>query len=249
MIDFHTHILPNIDDGAENVEIATRLLQAEVEHGVSEIVFTPHYYGKTTVGQFLSLRVEALESIRGSIPNTVRFRSGAEVLMTGVNDPTDEALCALAVEGTKCVLMEFPFDTKWSERLFERVSDFIADTGYTPVIAHVERYAEALRNPSVVTFLARMGCYIQLNTRAFLDKESRRFAFALLKHGLVHCLGTDTHDENLRAPDYAAVKYAVEKAGYGSEWNEIQWSMGKILAGETVLKTFGRVKKFGMFYF
>ena len=48
MIDLHTHILPDIDDGARDVETSLALIKAEKEQGVKEIVFTPHYYGKKT---------------------------------------------------------------------------------------------------------------------------------------------------------------------------------------------------------
>ena len=249
MIDVHTHILPNIDDGASSVSVSQQLLALEAEQGVKELVFTPHYYGKRTVSEFLALRANAVDQIRIFMPEGMKFRSGAEVHLTGINDPSDEALCELAIEGTKCVLVEFPFSTAWSDRLLERVGSFIADTGYTPIVAHAERYAEVLSSPSVVFELVRMGCLIQLNTRAFLEKNTRRFAFALLKHGLAHCIGTDTHDTETRAPDYKAAEAAVCQAGYEAEWTELQWCMRMVLAGEAVRKPFSPVKKFGKFYF
>ncbi len=249
MIDIHTHILPNMDDGASSVEVSAELLRMEAEQGVREIVLSSHYYGKNTVEEFIQLRQEALNKIQAVIPDGIKVRLGAEVLMTGINDPSDETLCALAIEGTKCVLLEFPFTLRWSPLLFERVSDFIAETGYTPIIAHTERYLEVMKNPSLVTQFVQMGCLIQLNSCAFIEKRTRRLALALVKHGLVHCLGTDAHDLDRRSPDYAEAKALMEKWGYASEWNEIQWQMGKILAGERVNKPYGKVKKFGRIYY
>ena len=249
MIDIHTHILPNMDDGAISFDVAVELLKMEAEQGVQELVFTPHYYGKTTVQDFLSARAEAFKKIQNAIPQGLKTRLGAEVMMTGINDPSDEALCSLAIEGTKCVLLEFPFTLRWSSLLFERVSDFIAETGYTPIIAHIERYREVARNPLLVTQLVQMGCLIQLNACALIDKRSRRLALALIKHGLVHCLGSDTHDLERRAPDYAKAKTQIERLGGESEWKEIQWQMGKILAGETTHKPYDNVRKFGRWYY
>ncbi|MBE7068091.1 MAG: hypothetical protein E7381_02185 [Clostridiales bacterium] len=249
MIDIHTHILPNMDDGANSFEVSVELLKMEAEQGVKELVFTPHYYGKTTVQDFLSARGEAFKKIQNAIPPGVKTRLGAEVMMTGINDPSDESLCALAIEGTKCVLMEFPFTLRWSPLLFERVSDFIAETGYTPIIAHVERYVGVARNPFLVTQLVQMGCLIQLNSCAFTDKRLRRLALALLKHGLVHCLGSDSHDLDRRMPDYAQAKTVMERLGYEAEWKEIQWQTGKILTGETALKPYSQVRKFGWIYY
>ncbi len=249
MIDIHTHILPNVDDGARSVEDAQQLLQMEIEQGVKEIVFTPHYYGKQTVSTFIELCQNAHEQIRPFLPADIKTRLGAEVHLTGINDPSDEALCALAIEGTKYVLFEFPFNERWSNRLLERVNSFINDTGYTPIIAHIERYYEALSSPMIVFELVRMGCLVQLNTRAFLEKSTRRFAFALLKHGLVHCVGTDAHDIKNRAPDYLQAQNVVKKAKLDTEWTELQWCMRMILAGEAVRKPFSLVRKLGKFYF
>ena len=67
---------------------------------------------------------------------------------------------------------------KWSSRLFERLSIFMADTGYTPIIAHVERYEQVLKDPSLLTTLAQMGCLLQINAGAFLKRQTKRFALA-----------------------------------------------------------------------
>ncbi|MBQ7924556.1 MAG: hypothetical protein IJ329_04545 [Clostridia bacterium] len=249
MIDIHTHILPNIDDGADSVSAASELLRMEAEQGVKEVVFTPHYYGTTTAEKFLALRETAKKSIEEYIPRGMKVRSGAEILLTGVNDPTDETICALAIEGTKCVMFELPFASHWSEHLLDRISDFIAETGYTPIIAHVERYTEALDNPSIITYLVQMGCLIQLNTHAFLEKSTRRFALALMKHGLVHCIGTDAHDPEKRAPEYAEAREVIRKKKRIDEFTNVQWCMKKILAGEALRNPYGQVKKIGKYYF
>ena len=249
MIDMHTHILPNIDDGADDISTAAELLRLEAEQGIKEIVFTPHYDGKKNVAEFLELRMEAFESIKKYVPKGMKTRLGTEVLLTGINDPTDEALCALAIEGTKCVLIELPFSAEWSDRLWDKLANFVSDTGYTPIIAHVERYQEALENPIVVSYLIDMGCLIQLNAEAFLKKKTRRFAFALLKHGLVHCISTDTHDLSSRAPDYQEVKALICKKGCEDEWTDVQWCMKKILVGEAVRKPKKNVRKLWNWYF
>lgn len=250
MIDIHTHVLPELDDGAKNERESAELLRQEREQGVSEIVFTPHYYGKKRpLREFVEQRKAALEKIRESIPEGMRFRLGAEIHVTGVNDPPDDVLCALAVEGTKCVLLEFPFTKKWGRGLLQRVNEFINETDYVPVVAHIERYKEAQKNPAIVAQLVQMGCLIQVNTHAFLDKRTKRFAFALLKNGLVHCLGTDTHSPLTRPPDYAAAKEAVERAGYAKEWKRIQRNMYKLLNDESIRITYKPVKKFLGLYF
>ena len=248
MIDLHTHILPNVDDGASNAQVSAQLLQMEFEQGVTQVALTPHYYGRRSVDEFLEKRKKALDSIMPYVPTGMKVIVGAEVLLTGVNDPTDDALCALAIENTKYVLFELPFQ-RWRESLLERIADFIEETGYTPIIAHVERYVEVLKNPSILTYLAELGCLIQVNTSAFLDKRMKRFAFALLKKGLVHCIGTDAHNVENRTVDYAEAKCAIEKKGMLAEWNGVQWCMQKVINGELVLLPCKTVRKFGVWYF
>ena len=248
MIDFHTHILPQIDDGAKSPAVAAEMLKMEYEQGAKEVLLTPHYYGKYTESQFMLLRAEAHDKVKPLLPDGVKARLGAEILITGVNDPADEALCALAIEGTKCVLFELPYGA-WNERLLPRISNFIADTGYSPVIAHVERYEEIWRNPVIVTMLVNMGCYIQVNADAFFEKHTKGLAYALLKHGLVHCIGSDAHDEKLRKPNLLKLKEEWQAKGREAEWDELQWCMRTLLSGERLMKPYGKVRKIGKWYF
>lgn len=249
MIDFHTHVLPNVDDGAKDEIVSEAILRQEYEQGVRRIVCTPHYYGKRKLDCFLRMRKEAERKIRGFVLPDTEIRLGAEVHITGVNDPPYDALCALAIEGTKCVLFEFPFLTEWSMNLPEKVAGFISETGYTPVIAHAERYTEFLKNPQRLADFIRMGCYVQLSTGAFLKRATRRFAVMALKKGLVQCLGTDAHNADTRAPDYAAAKEVAYKAGCRKQWDYVQNFMGRILSGETPHVAYTSMRKIGKLYF
>ena len=233
MIDIHTHILPHFDDGAKDTQIARQMLDAERAQGVKTVVITPHFYGKRySPQQFLKRRDEAFALIKDTFPEGVEVRLGAEVHFTGINLPDFEELCLLAIEGTKCLLLEFPFTTKWTKALMDMLSDFIDETGYTPIIAHIERYEEVRKRPAYVTELVNMGCLLQVNAQAFVDKKDRGFAFALLKRGLVHCIGSDAHDMEMRSPDLTEAKKAIEKAGFAEQWERSQEITAKILSGE-----------------
>lgn len=250
MIDIHTHILPSVDDGAKNVEISREMLQAERAQGVETVVITPHYYGKFSPERFLERRSEAYEQIKDTVPEGLELRLGAEVHFTGLNMPEYDELCRLAIEGTHYILIEFPFQQKWNGMMLDKLSEFAYETGYTPIIAHVERYGEVRKNPAVLTRLAQMGCLIQVNTRSFLDKKEKGFAFTLVKHNLVHCIGSDAHDTDLRAPDMQQAKAAFVAAGYAEEWERIQLISKDILADKRVFVSIDKpVKKFFGRYF
>lgn len=229
MIDIHTHILPCLDDGAKNKAEALELLQILKAQGVKSVALTPHYYGKKySVEDFLLERERAFAEIQKEIPENMQVFLGAEVHLTGVNDPTDEKLCALAIGTTKCVLVELPFFTKWSNALLERLSEFVSDTGYTPIVAHIERYDEVKKNPKRIRELIDIGCLIQVNTRAFIERRTKRFAFKLLRKDMVHCLGTDAHDLLQRPPDYTQAKDYVYQKGYVKQWERVQTVMENI---------------------
>lgn len=246
MIDMHTHILPHIDDGAKDSTMSAFMLKKEAEQGVKTVVLTSHYYGrKHGPSRFLERRASAFERIKDKIPEGLEVRLGAEVHFTGVNVAEYDELCKLAIEGTKYILIEFPFTEKWTYELLDKLADFISETGYTPIIAHVERYREIQKRPAYITELIDMGCLMQVNTRAFLDKKDRKLAYALLKKGMAHCIGTDSHDLENRAPNYTEAENAVKKAGFAEEWTAMQANMAKILAGEKVeISPPKRLKKF-----
>ncbi len=246
MIDIHTHILPRFDDGAKDLATSEAMLRAELAQGVDTLVLTSHYYGKKRSPQgYLEKRAAAYEQLSPHIPEGLDVRLGAEVHFTGVNMPEYEELAKLTIEGTNYILIEFSFTRVWTNTLMETLADFIDQTHCIPIIAHVERYSQVQKNPTLCSELMEMGCLLQVNAASFLEKEARGLAFALLKHGYAHCIGSDTHDMGERAPKLALARRAVEKAKLLPEWEMAQALMKRIVAGEQVCVERGKpIKKF-----
>ena len=175
MIDIHTHILPHLDDGAKNTRMSVAMLETLQQQGASAVVFTPHFYGKrTTPDEFIKRRRNMFEHIRDQIPAGIETRLGAELHFTGINMPENDVLCKFAIEGTKYILVEFPFTTGWTSELSKRLENFIQETGYTPIIAHAERYPQVKRKPSLISTFIEMGCLIQVNAPSFLDRKEKK---------------------------------------------------------------------------
>ncbi len=250
MIDLHTHILPEIDDGADGVETSLALIEAEKEQGVSELVLTPHYYGqKISPKKFLEKRQIAFEKIANKIDG-IKIRLGAEVYFDEMKIASNRELCKLAIENTKYILLELPFTKSWSEKLIFRLRDFILDTDYTPIIAHVERYPAVRKNPAYLSVLSDMGCLFQVNTKAFIFEKTRNMAFTMLKKGFISCLGTDTHNVTDRAPDFAQAKELIVEMGEGERLRKIFGVMKDILDGKEVkLPVYQPMRKFFNKYF
>lgn len=251
MTDLHTHILPGIDDGAIDEGVSSEQMKSLLEQGVDKVVFTSHYYGrKRSPKQFLEARADALCRIKDLIPEGMETYLGAEVHFAAEMAASDESICSMAIGNTRYILAELPFTTAWNKGLWRRLEDFISSTDYIPVIAHVERYDEAQKKPALLSELVDMGCLLQVNTQAFLKKEDSAMAFALLEHGLVHCLGTDTHNMRERAPKYAAAKEAIEEAGFYDRFERIQENMLLLLEDKPIKTEKTKpVKKFFKLYY
>lgn len=250
MIDIHTHILPRFDDGAKNTDMSAAMLKAEAGQGVDTIVLTSHYYGKKRCpSEFIQMRQELFEHIKPRIPSEMRVLLGAEVHFSGVNLAEYEELAKLSIEGTKYILIEFPFTSVWTKSLLDKLYDFINETDCIPIIAHVERYPEVAKRPALITELIEMGCLIQVNASSFFDKQERKLAYAILKHGYMHCIGSDAHDMTQRSPDWS-VQELLYKGGFTEEWKRAQEIMQKVIEGEQVRVEVGKpIKKFLGKYF
>ncbi|MBQ7879856.1 MAG: hypothetical protein IJ317_04325 [Clostridia bacterium] len=245
MIDFHTHILPAIDDGAQSTEIARKIVEEEIEQGVKTVVLTPHYYGmRRSPEQFIKERDEAFEKIKpyfGKLETVL----AAEVYFSEHGCTTFDGIASLAIGNSKYVLIELPFDQSWSDFLFDRLSEFMRVTSYIPVVAHVERYEQVHRHPEYLSEFLRLGCLLQINAGSLQNPRNRALTKAILKHGMAHCIGSDAHNVSDRRPNMQSAKTAFEKAGFGKEFAKAQSVMRDILNGKAIaVDTTQKVQKF-----
>lgn len=234
MIDFHTHILPGIDDGAKDVGQSVALLNSLEEQGVDTVILTPHYYGRNkSIDKFLTNRDCAYESLVSSYRGKLRLIRACECNLSTCanNDYTD--LKYLAIENTDYILTEFSFEKKWDGKMWSKLNGLL-DAGLIPVIAHVELYPAIVKQPGIVYDLIETGCLIQINCDSVADKKRNKLVKALINHNQVHCLGSDAHNLQSRPPHYkSAVDLLKTNFGDGTV-DYLQKNMQKIIAGETV---------------
>lgn len=251
MIDIHTHILPQVDDGAMNATVATSLLQTELDQGVKTVVFTPHYYGrKRSPAKFIEERQRAYEKIKENVPENMNVVLGAEVYFSEIGGASFEEMQNLTIGDTRYVLIELPFAEKWTEGLYAKLEDFIAKTNAIPVLAHLERYRQIRRKPQLIERFLQMGCLLQVNVGSFINKRTRRLAFVMLKNGMVSALGTDAHNASDRAPNYETAKAVLKEKGLLPAFENAQVCMQAILRGERVRVAYSApVKKFLCWYY
>lgn len=223
MIDIHTHILPGVDDGSPRTAESLEMLRLAAASGVETVIATPHsnlpgvyanYNGEWLQASFDRLIRRAEEE---EIP--VRILRGMEVYATEDLPELLKAGRVLTLNDSRYVLMEFDFheQANWCTRMLEGV----LEAGYTPIVAHPERYYAVWQEPWCVYPWLEMGAHVQLTRGSILGKfgrEAKRAADYLLQHNLVACIASDAHGSRNRIPEmddilrYITAKYSPEYA-------------------------------------
>lgn len=210
MIDFHSHILPGIDDGSRDVDMSLKMVDALKSQGVDTVCATSHFYAtQRTPQRYLQRRREAYEKLKAELPEDApRILLGAEVLFfPGISRM--EELPQLCLEGTDLLLLEMPFEP-WTASVVREVTELARSKCFTILLAHIERYY--FKQPvSVWDSFLDNDILMQSNADFFLPFGTRRKAFRLLREGRIHLLGTDCHNMSSRAPHMDAALRQIRK--------------------------------------
>lgn len=217
-IDFHSHILPGIDDGAKTVEDSITMLKDSYEKGIRTVILTPHYYpkGQETLDVFLEKRQKSYEILKEAYDlcdePLPELRLACEVnLRTDLAEYENvEKLC---IEGTEYIMVEMPY-TQWNENLFDWIYG-LKYRGLKPIIAHIDRYLDFPQR--VLKSLFDLDVLYQVNADAFLSFAVKREVAKMFSMGLVHVLGSDVHnmDERKNNMDEAVL---VLKSQFGEDY-------------------------------
>lgn len=221
MTDFHTHILPGIDDGSRDIEMTARMLEAERDQGVTRIYATPHFYAhRVSIAGFLENRAKALEETRALIasrPGLPEVIAGAEVLYFSGISKADQ-LPSLCVEDSDILLLEMPF-SQWRSDMAGEIESLLSRRKLRVVLAHVERYEQFQKDKSVYREILDMPLTIQINAGSFIapgfhGRSRQKLAFRLLAEHPDCIIGSDCHNLGERRPNLADARAAIErKAG------------------------------------
>ena len=175
MIDFHSHLLPEMDDGSRSVEESFAMIESAYKQGVEGIFSTPHFYPKRDDPEsFMRRRERSIKKLfeSGSEDKLkVPLYVGAEVAyfygMSRYGKLRDFCL-----GGSDYILIEMPFD-KWTMEEVEEIASFYTTSGLHPVLAHFERYLP-FGNKKYLKYLLKNDVLIQSNAEFFINKRTRR---------------------------------------------------------------------------
>lgn len=199
MIDLHCHILPGLDDGSQSIEESLTMADMAARHGIRHIVATPHCVTGTTreVIGGVNLLGEFLQEAR--IP--VRLYPGMEIFGTYDTARLLQKKQLLTLNGSRYPLIEFAFHTDGEEET--DILQSVIDAGFTPLVAHPERYDYICRQPELVNHWKQMGCLFQVNRGSLLGRygyEAQQMGVALVRRGFATVIATDAHSTAVRTP-------------------------------------------------
>lgn len=199
MIDWHSHVLPAMDDGSRNVEESLSMLRALQSQGIRRVIATPHFYANDeSVDRFLERREQSYSRLCGHLTDELpQVMLGAEVrYYAGISRM--DGFERLKIESSQFLLLEMP-TSQWTSYTVGELRELAGMRDIRFVLAHIDRYF-ALQHRGVLEALCGYGLLMQGNADFFNSMKSRRKALHLLQDGRLHFLGSDCHNMTSRPP-------------------------------------------------
>ena len=200
VVDIHSHILPEVDDGPKTWDVSVAICRAAVDDGITHMIATPHANNRYRYDrEFLRGRVAELQERVG---NSLRIGLGCDFHLSYEN--IQDALAhpgRYVIDDTRYLLVEFS-----NYSIAQGSTDSLlklGDLGLTPIITHPERNPILRENLQRVVEWAEQGFVVQVTGSAltgFWGERTRRGAQWLIEHQAVHVLATDAHDTEKRVP-------------------------------------------------
>ncbi|MGT2929144.1 capsular polysaccharide biosynthesis protein Cps4B [Streptococcus dentasini] len=224
MIDIHSHIIFDVDDGPATLEESLALIAESYQQGVRTIVATSHRRKGMfeTPEEILWANFQQVKESAKERFADLNLLYGGELYYTEDLRQKLEAGLVPTMAESRYALIEFSMATPWRD-LHQALTKLLL-LGITPIVAHIERYNALENKPARVQELLNMGCYTQVNSnhvlkpRWFSDSEKifKRRGRYFLEQDLVSCIASDMHNLDKRPPFMAQAYQAVLKA-YGQD--------------------------------
>lgn len=240
MVDIHCHILYGIDDGPKDLEQSMKLVRELHKKGIEEIIATSHYISGDDY-------VPTCEEIRGKVRIVqeeidkeglnLRIYTGMEVYASHDTIERIKNNEILSLNDSRYILIEFPFE--FIPRYISDLLFAVQLEGYTPIIAHPERYCSDYIKSKLLEELVDKGALLQINSESILGthgKRAKKAAYHLLKSGRVHLIATDSHSLNRILSDRQLVEKKIsEICGMENVERIMYINPRKVLENEDVL--------------
>ena len=216
MIDFHSHILPKVDDGSQSMEESLEMLRRSYKQGIDTVFLTSHFYAyEDSLESFLKRRDSSYAALTKAVSRSdepmPRLLRGAEVLYFPGLSNASEIAC-LALEGTKCLLVEPPWD-EWNSEILDDIEQVGERLHLIPIIAHVDRYMEMFDDWTIADQIFQRKMLAQVNASFLFSPDTSDFAMELMSRGRFQLLGSDAHNLTSRPPNIGKAIRETYNAG------------------------------------
>ena len=199
MIDLHTHILPNIDDGSRSIDETFNLLKEAKEAGFEKVVLTSHYmekYYETEIAE-REVWIKAIQQNLDTKGIDIDLILGNEIYFTENIIKLLEDAKASTLNNSSYVLFELPINVE-PLNLYDIIYEMI-QYKLVPVLAHPERYSFVQKEPELVYDLIKKGVLMQANYGSIIGEygeKARMVVEKFLQNNMIHFLGRDVHRQN-----------------------------------------------------
>lgn len=211
MIDFHSHIIPKIDDGSSSIEETIEMLKIAKSDGVDAIVATPHFYPgrfECEFNEILIFTKNLLECVEKENIDITIYPS-QEIYITKSTLKYLEQGIIGTLNNTRYIQIELPF-LEMPSYTFDIIYE-LRIKNLVPILCHPERYAFIIKSPENINKFIEEGCFFQINSGSILGlfgKDVQRTANLLIQNNIIDVIGSDAHNSKTRIPK---IKEALEK--------------------------------------
>lgn len=239
LIDIHTHLIPNVDDGADSIEETLKLAQTAVDEGIKHTVLTPHHnkYWVTNEKEKVLRLTKKVENVIDEAGIPLSVSPGQEIRMNEefLEDLFNDNYLSIDANG-KYYLVEFSWQTfpSFAKDYLQQM----LDADIIPVIAHPERQQPFIENPNILRDLINMGCISQITATSIVGgytEEIRQTAYQMMRENLIHVIASDAHDTVVR-PYNLNQALKILKLEFGTEYADyLIQNAERIFKGEKVI--------------
>ena len=203
MIDFHNHIIPNLDDGSKSIEMSLNMLREAERQGITDVVNTVHFQHpkmdqKKTSYDFVISKISNLQSILEKEKINIKIHAASEVFFKfNLTEILDNPITTFG--NSKYMLIEFQrlsFPKGYEDEIFK-----LQLNGIVPIMAHPERYRGVQKDFNIAKRWIDRGFIIQIDCASILGKfgkDAEKCAKSLLDNQLCHLVGSDAHNDKNR---------------------------------------------------
>lgn len=204
MIDLHCHILPGVDDGAEDLDTAVAMCRLAAEDGCTAMVATPHLRHELWHNEDREHLERQWRRIRGLASDVIEVHLGGEIAVNTESCGEMSRLPGgdlLSLAGSRYLLLEFHHRGMGPDPE-ELIHELVVE-GWCPVLAHPERIRWLANDPRYLQALLDLGALAQVTAMSVVNLAGR-YAFdaasRMLDAGMVHFVASDAHDTGHRPP-------------------------------------------------